>query len=141
MRISTGVLHMTSNFSKLSEDIRKRMPGLIKETTEAVADEYEKAITTGVKSGRRYGSHQASAAGEPPAGLTGELVSSVKTEYPSEEEGIMRVQAYYARMLEFGTKRMAARPTLRPLMKRKSRVYRKGVKTLVKESISASGVK
>lgn len=74
-------------------------------------------IKGGAKSGRIYrrGSitHQASAPGQSPATDTGVLIRSAKTEVDTaakEINGVVSFGALYARMLEFGTRRMAARP-------------------------------
>lgn len=141
MKIHIGVTHITSNFSKLSAEVKERMTGLIRETTEQVATEYRQAITTGGRSGREYGGHRASAPGEPPASLTGELVESVTTEYPSEDKGIMKVGAFFSRMLEFGTHHAAARPVLRPLMERIGLEYRRKANRVVGDAARDSEVR
>jgi len=72
-------------------------------------------IARGPKTGRRYGKHQASAPGEAPATNTGRLIQSILWQLGyqglSAEVGS---PLDYASYLETGTKRMAARPWLRP---------------------------
>lgn len=68
-----------------------------------------------VRPGRARVPHQASAPGEAPATDTGNLISSIVldgTDLPRGEITIA-AQAKYARFLELGTARMAARPFLR----------------------------
>lgn len=71
-------------------------------------------IQTGPKTGKFYGSHQASAPGEAPASDTGRLVSSIRWEFSGSGLSIrVTAGAQYAAYLEFGTSIMAARPFLR----------------------------
>lgn len=79
-----------------------------------------KLIQKGVKSGRVYPSkrsknvmHQASAPGEPPATDTGRLVANVL--FAIEQGGYsarVGTDLEYGKNLEFGTRKMAARPWL-----------------------------
>ena len=77
-------------------------------------------IQTSPATGRKYGKHQASAPGEPPATDLGNLVNDwpppkVKGSQtkPSIEGG---PGAEYAGMLELGTSKMEARPFMRPAL-------------------------
>jgi hypothetical protein len=72
-------------------------------------------IARGPKTGRQYGKHQASAPGEAPATNTGRLIQSIL--WQLGHQGISAEVGSpldYASYLETGTKRMAARPWLRP---------------------------
>ena len=62
------------------------------------------------KSGRMYGQHQASAPGESPAVMTGNLTGSIATIFPSTLEAKIGTNVEYATYLETGTSRMAQRP-------------------------------
>lgn len=64
------------------------------------------------KSGRFYGSHQASAPGEPPAKKTGELERSLFTRVTASDSLFYGADAPYASFLEKGTDIMEARPYL-----------------------------
>jgi hypothetical protein len=70
------------------------------------------------KHGRLYprGSrvHQASAPGEAPAIDTGNLIHSMEPQFPSPTKGVLAIFAEYAPYLEFGTRRMEARPFAQP---------------------------
>ncbi len=58
-----------------------------------------------------------SAPGEPPARVSGELMDSVAYEVVESDRGLVVLvgaSAPYALALEYGTRRMAARPFLRP---------------------------
>lgn len=80
-----------------------------------------KGIQSGPKTGRKYRrrsiTHVASAPGEFPATDTGTLVRSVIGETEKETlEAICSTGTLYAKWLEFGTRKMAARPFLRPTL-------------------------
>jgi len=63
--------------------------------------------------------HRASAPGEPPAVDTGRLRSSITHQVKAEGKkviGRIGTNVEYARSLEFGTNKMAARPFLRPIV-------------------------
>lgn len=71
-------------------------------------------ILSGPKTGKVYGSHRASAPGEPPANETGRLVQSIRWEFTGSRLAIRVVAGtVYASYLEFGTSKMAPRPFLR----------------------------
>lgn len=69
--------------------------------------------------GRTYGKHVASAPGQPPSPDFGTLRSSVSWEVAKDAKGLVgRVgtNLEYGKHLELGTKRIAARPFLRPAL-------------------------
>lgn len=73
----------------------------------------------GAKSGRIYGSHQASAPGEAPAVDTGNLVNSIVTEAkPGSLTATVSTAVEYAPHLEFGTVNMQPRPAWVPAAER-----------------------
>ncbi len=80
--------------------------------------EAQKSIMRGPKTGRVYKrgkvSHQASAPGEAPANDLGFLVNNVKAEVTGELVASTLSLAPYSVHLEYGTRKMAARPFLRP---------------------------
>jgi hypothetical protein len=68
----------------------------------------------GPKSGRRYGAHQASAPGEAPAIDLSNYVNSIHVEMMNPDMAAVFSNTNYGPMLEFGTRRMAARPHWTP---------------------------
>jgi HK97 gp10 family phage protein len=80
--------------------------------------EAQKSIRRGPKTGRVYKRgkvyHQASAPGEAPANDLGNLVNKVKAEMTEELVASTLSLAPYSIHLEYGTRKMAARPFLRP---------------------------
>ena len=81
----------------------------------------KRSLTTGSRSGRIYRiggrTHQASAAGEAPAKITGALADSAGYEVGNKMLTIGE-GAKYAAYLENGTGHMAARPHLKPAVER-----------------------
>lgn len=106
-----------------------------------VEEEAKKSIQQGNKTGRTYqrGSitHKASAPGQAPATDTGRLVNSIKTDN-DEARGVVTVSAGaglvdYVSSLEFGTKNMAARPFMKPALKKAMRAIEQRVAQGVKK--------
>lgn len=64
--------------------------------------------------GRTYGVHTASAPGQPPAVDTGRLRQSIRVQKVGPGHYRVGTDVQYAIFLEFGTRRIAARPFLRP---------------------------
>ncbi len=96
----------------------------LKASGEKVRGEAIQSILAGGKSGRRYkrGSkiHVASGAGESPANDSGRLAGSIHTITEAHEALIIagRGQVKYAKMLEFGTSKMAERPFMYPALEK-----------------------
>jgi hypothetical protein len=82
-----------------------------------MAKEMKKSILSGAKSGRQYyvngARHTASAPGQPPANVTGELVRSIKVT-KERNKSTINISKNYAIFLEFGTSKMRPRPFIIP---------------------------
>ncbi len=110
---------MDWNSEELEGMIRQGAMQGVMRVTEFVHEQATKRIQNPPKTGRIYRrrgkTHQASAPGQPPATDTGSLASRSRTEYDAAEiKGTAIWSVTYARPLEFGTARMAARPFARP---------------------------
>jgi hypothetical protein len=73
-----------------------------------IKNDFLKEYGTGIKTGRKYGSHIASAPDETPARITGRLGNSLHMRVAKNELLIADTSGYGA-YLEFGTKRIKAR--------------------------------
>jgi HK97 gp10 family phage protein len=95
------------------KNLLNKAENLVSDSSVYMAEEMKKSITSGAKSGRRYGSHISSAPGQSPANWTGELLKSIKVQ---KMKGIafVYITAKYAQFLEFGTSKMRARPFIIP---------------------------
>lgn len=83
-----------------------------------VVDRRVKNLMVGTRTGRTYSirgkAHVASAPGEPPAVDTGNLKNSLRVLEVTDDHASYGTSADYAADLEYGSRRMAARPFLRP---------------------------
>ena len=100
------------NKSELTKIINQA-ENLVNVGSEFMAEEMKKSISSGAKSGKRYGSHTSSAPGQSPANLTGELLKSIKVQ-KTKGMSFVYITAKYAQFLEFGTSKMRARPFIIP---------------------------
>jgi HK97 gp10 family phage protein len=115
-----------------------------------VEGDANRSITEGQKSGllykRRTVTHRASAPGEAPASDTGRLVNSINGTVVSGRTGEAEVKAgsgivRYARMLEFGTVKMAARPFLFPALEKNKAWIRERLNRAVRKAAVDAGRK
>lgn len=105
------------NSDELSKSVRQAAFRGVVRATEMVRAEMVRLILRGQKSGRVYGTHQASAPGEAPASDTGRLVASLRTEYDaSSASGRVVIGSAYGPLLEYGTAKMEPRPFIRPAL-------------------------
>jgi HK97 gp10 family phage protein len=111
------------NIGKASQAMQKAViqelnKGLVASAAK-VHDEASKSLTGGKKTGKIYKrgnkTHQSSAAGEAPASDTGTLVQSLSFyNFKEKLEATVVSRLEYAKMLEFGTSKIAPRPFLFP---------------------------
>jgi len=82
-----------------------------------VMNEAKSSIQEHRSSGRQYGKHTASMAGNPPNSDTGYLANNIYLEIDDDKLGCsVESRADYSEALEFGTSKMAARPFLQPAL-------------------------
>ncbi len=122
---------LSSSIPQLAAKLQANADRIALDTAEAIV-ERTKAAMDEPKSGRMYGAHQASAPGEAPAVLSGELQGS----YTAEPDGVGRAVAYSddpkAPLLEYGTRRMAARPALTPAAEIEQAAFENRLRGLLK---------
>jgi hypothetical protein len=103
-----------SNFGKLLSNIERNVRDEVKVQSAALENEARSLILE-PKSGRWYGSHRASAPGEPWANWTGETRSTFFNEQRDGGfTGVFGATSPVAKYLEYGTERISPRPTFRP---------------------------
>ena len=84
-----------------------------------VLAEVRRLILDTPKTGKIYGDHQASAPGEAPASETGELLSGLQVIIRGNQysrSAVIVSNSAKSSMLEFGTRKMAARPFMTPAL-------------------------
>lgn len=100
-----------------------------------VADDMIHTITSGGRSGRMYGKHQASAPGEPPANWSGKLVASIRWLTRGVLNYYVEASAEHAHPLEFGTHKMAARPFMLPTMEKNEPIILANMKRAIQAAL------
>lgn len=116
---------------RLTVDAPKKLSRALTRSVMVVRGEAIDSIASGVKSGATYKrggrEHTASAAGEAPATDTGKLISGITTEVKIMDKVLVgMVKAFaadggggnYATHLEFGTRKMSARPFMQPALQK-----------------------
>lgn len=125
VRISLeGSKELQAALRDMSDDVRNAVNDAVVGTAVELRGDVIQSVQNGPASGRTYQKykprrvHTASAPGQPPMSDTGRLASSI---YFTESFGARRgleaqvgSNVVYARYLEYGTSRMAARPFFRP---------------------------
>jgi hypothetical protein len=110
-------------FKDFSKEVQKAIGDAVNATALEVITDVKKRIQRGPKTGRTYtrgkgqnlsATHTASRAGEAPATDTGTLASSIYFEKSGAMEATIGSQLAYAAYLEFGTQRIAPRPSWTP---------------------------
>lgn len=108
------ILRRTGNIGEDVNAFKARAFAGVEETADFFLDRVKDDILNSPKSGRMYGSHQASAPGEAPANWTGDLEKSLNKSILSRSVYKYKVKVssgiFYAPLLEGGTNRVAARP-------------------------------
>jgi phage gpG-like protein len=101
---------------KMEKEINQRL-----ENAAAYAETAVKMELSRPGSGKLYGSHRASAPGQPPAVLTGDLRASITHKVVRAGmflTAMVGSNKYTAPLLEFGTSKMAPRPFMRVTIER-----------------------
>lgn len=102
--------------------LRRAVSSAIASTAAELEGGIKLEIQQGQKTGsvytRRSVTHQASAPGEAPASDTGTLIGSIYHEAENDLRYAVGSRADYAPWLEFGTRKMGARPFFRPALEK-----------------------
>ncbi len=108
-----GVGKLATKLSKYTAEKEKALQAALVRGGNMIAAHAKKEILRGVHSGKKYGSHQASAPGESPASDLGNLARNIRV---IKDNGVVWVMsgAKYSAALEFGTERIKPRPFMGP---------------------------
>lgn len=114
----TGDAELRVNLQGLSRDIEDSVFRAVYAAADTIATEAAQSIVRGSISGA---GHVPSAPGDPPNADTRQLDTSIVTQ-PDRPRMAARAiaQAPYAAALEYGTVKMAARPFMRPALKKQT---------------------
>lgn len=107
-----------NNLPRISAELRPGVSQIVRKTA-ADVEEGVKMEMRAPKSGRLYrrgaATHQASAPGEAPAVDIGQLINSIQSENVSDLTSLVGTDVEYAMALEFGSRKIAPRPSWRPV--------------------------
>ena len=115
-----GLDRLRKEFSNLDQQFDVAVSDAIEDTALAIRNRIISGIQKGPKTGRVYEkynprrTHRASAPGQPPATDTGRLVGSIYYDI-DPMTATVGSRLVYAQYLEFGTRKMAARPIWIPV--------------------------
>lgn len=128
---------------RIAEDLRTELKEAVAAGAGVVRDTAVGSMGT-PKSGRLVmrgaALHRASAAGEPPAVETGRLQASVRAQVDLDGLGAEVGTALdYGALLEFGTRKIAARPWLFPAFERRRKEIRARIEAAVEKALNAAG--
>lgn len=127
-----GIEELRRAFSNLDEVFDAAVADAVEDTVYEIDGEVKRRIARGPATGAVYEkynprrTHQASAPGEAPMTDTGRLVSSVYVD-PGRLSATVGSRLAYAAYLEYGTRRMGARPVWRPVAEKEAKEFRKRI--------------
>lgn len=138
-----GLDKIPKNNKRLMESIQEELSKALLASALKVESDAKTSIARGPKTGRIYVrgniTHRASAPGQAPATDTGRLINSIVSYVDkSKLAGFIiagRGAVKYARMLEFGTVKMAARPFMLPALKKNKQWIFDRVKQAMEQGI------
>ncbi len=140
--ISTG--DVATDLDRRSTEYRVRIQRGLDAAGLGVQNTARRSIMDGPKTGRIYRisktvEHRASAPGEAPANRTGRLVASIVYQVDRQQLHVdITAGTEYARHLEFGTRKMAARPFLIPAIRNNLDRIRLIIRTYLSTPIGGS---
>jgi hypothetical protein len=129
VKVRAKMLNLTRLKRKLERapiELRREVASLMEEGAKTIEDDVKRQIRDGTKTGRWYTrskiTYRASAPGQAPAFATGALYRTIKTIASKATKPNARVIADGVyRLMEFGTRLMAARPAFLPAWQRHKR--------------------
>lgn len=127
--------------SRHSQRLRKlaanadQLGAMVFAAADAIKTDARLSITAGSVSGA---GHVPSKPGEPPKRDTGHLDTNIEAYRTGKLTAEVRSQAEYAAHLEFGTSKMAARPYMRPAVKRAEPKIKKFARATVERIVKGS---
>lgn len=133
---------LRQKLQKIKRNVRTQTFSGVVVAAEHLKNEMVETLHNGEKSGKLYKrgnkTHRASAPGEAPATDTGQLARSIRNVYSRSQISATvgpRSNAPYAKSLEFGTSKMAARPFVRPTFNKNKEKIKKIIEVEAKKGV------
>lgn len=117
-------------------DVIRVAGAVVFEGADTIRAEAFRLVSAGSVSGKN---HVTSSPGEPPNRDTGTLQAGFETAQTGPVSAEFRSEAPYARALEFGTSKMAARPHIRPARDAKEKQIRERMVAQMNKLVERSG--
>lgn len=135
--VDSDIRKLLRNVSKYQDDVKKEVKKAVADGAFKVHSDVVKSIQNPSVSGRSYKvgnvTRVASAPGSPPNSQTGDLAKSYKIKVLNKGfTALVYSNSKYARPLEFGTTKMAARPHLYKNFNK----HREAIKKSIKRALS-----
>jgi hypothetical protein len=135
----TGTAELSAALKALGSDVSEAVTNAVNATGLELRGDIVKRIQRGPKSGRTYArrgiTHQASAPGQAPATDTGRLVGSITFKMNTPTSVSVFSLLPYASYLEFGTFRIAPRPSWTPAALKVEPKFRKRLEAAIAGAI------
>lgn len=143
MKVSVeGGLTVKQAIQKFDADSIKVIQGVIDSSAQNIRNHAIRSIKNSPATGRTYKrgslSHTASSPGNPPITDEGNLVKSISASV-GELEAEIGAYEPYSSYLEFGTRRMAARPFMFPAMEQERKTFFKRMDQAIKSAVNKGG--
>lgn len=133
----TGITEMTERLKNASKDTIRNVEKAVTEAAVNIRGRAVKKVQQGPATGRTYKSkvanrdHTASAPGQPPMSDSGNLANSIQYDLQGTT-AFVGSNVQYAVYLEFGTRKMEARPFLFPSLEEETPAFRKALSEVIK---------
>ena len=116
-RFSTKIKSINPKYDEVLKQYDRQVKQTLARACTLVKNTAQQSIQSHQSSGRRYGNHVASTAGNPPNSDQGHLAGNIFVNLDSDRKaGSVESRANYSEALEFGTSKMAARPFMQPAL-------------------------
>lgn len=135
-----GFDKLNAELARLAVRFEAEATTLVNRTAQNVRNDAVRLVLRSPASGRVYEksspkrTHRASAPGQPPATDTGRLAGSIRAIESGSPQATVEAQVDYAIHLEFGTRRMAARPFMTPAVESNRERYERGLRELTRKA-------
>lgn len=137
-----GGLTVKQAIQKFDDDSIRMIQGVIDSSAQNIRNHAIRSIKNSPATGRTYKrgsvSHTASSEGNPPKSDTGRLVGTISASV-GELEAEIGAYAEYSSHLEFGTRKMGARPFMFPALEQERKTFMSRMDRAMKSATSKGG--
>ena len=135
-----GAAELLAELRSFGIDVNRELSAAVMGTAQNIRAKAIKSIQRPPKTGITYQKtkpkrrHVASAPGQAPATDTGRLAGDIKADISGKKAEVY-TDLEYAAPLEFGTRRMAARPFMLPAMEDEREAWNRRIKRVIDEAV------